>query len=183
MNPIPGYNFAVVLMAAPTGASIDNATATLGQLPSAIRMGFAEVSGLGADMEIETYHEGGRNQGPLRFVRRGEYPSLVLRRGVTDNTDLWEWFRQVTLTPGPPERRNGLVLAFDRTASGPAGSSTPQPIAIWFFSNALPTRLNGPSLNARGNEIAIESLELAHEGLMRLPRSQVPGLSSFLGGT
>jgi phage tail-like protein len=182
MNPIPGYNFAVVLMAAPTAAGVEDATATLGQLPAAIRLGFSEVSGLGADMEIETYHEGGRNQGPLRFVRRGEYPSLVLRRGVTDSTELWEWFRQVTLTPGPPERRNGLVLAFDRNASGLAGSPDPQPIAIWFFANALPTRLSGPTLQARSNEIAIESLELAHEGLMRLPRSQIPGLSSFLGG-
>jgi phage tail-like protein len=183
MNPIPGYNFAVVLMAAPSASNVADAAGVLGQLPSAIRMGFSEVSGLGGDMEIETYHEGGRNQGPLRFVRRGDFPPLVLRRGVTDKTDLWEWFRQVTLGAGPPERRNGLVLAFDRNASGLAGSPDPQPIAIWFFANALPTRLSGPSLHARSNEIAIESLELAHEGMMRLSRSQVPGLSSFLGGS
>ncbi|MBV8136018.1 MAG: phage tail protein, partial [Deltaproteobacteria bacterium] len=46
--------------------------------------------------------------------------------------------------------------------------------AGWFFTNALPERLVGPGLNARSNEIAIETLELSHEGLLRLPVANLP---------
>ena len=62
--------------------------------------------------------------------------------------------------------RSGVILldGFDHKA-----------VAGWFFSNALPERLTGPVLNARGNEVAIETLELSHEGLLRLS-SLPPGV-------
>lgn len=132
-----------------------------------IRAGFAEVSGLNSEIEMEDFREGGRNIGPRRFPRWGRYPNLVLRRGVTDDRALWDWWADVithsyTLTRGsarPSPRRNGVILldGFDHQA-----------IAAWFFSNALPERLSGPALAARSNEIAIETLELSHEGLLRL---------------
>jgi phage tail-like protein len=73
-----------------------------------------------------------------------------------------------TLTSGAAvatPRRNGVIIleSLDHTAK-----------AGWFFTNALPDRLVGPGLNARGNEIAIESLELSHEGLFRLPVGNLP---------
>jgi len=133
-----------------------------------IRAGFAEVSGLNSEIEMEDYREGGRNIGPRRFPRFGRYPNLVLRRGITDNTALWDWWadvitRSYTLPITTPirrvPRRNGIILldGFNHKA-----------VAAWFFSNALPERLSGSGLNARGNEIAIETLELSHEGLLRL---------------
>jgi len=132
-----------------------------------IRAGFSEVSGLNSEIDMEDYREGGRNIGPRRFPRWGRYPNLVLRRGVTSDAALWKWWADVITRsytrqfPGnrPLPRRNGLILleGFDHKA-----------VAAWFFANALPERLSGPGLNARSNEIAIETLELSHEGLLRL---------------
>jgi phage tail-like protein len=184
--PLAGFNFRV-LFSAPaqdqtaleTGDAL-KAAFTLGQsvVPAApssgIRAGFAEVNGLNSEVEIEEYREGGRNIGSRRFPRWGRYPNLVLRRGVTADTSLWEWWSDVithsyTLQLGAPQvkfRRSGLILldGADHAA-----------VAAWFVSNALPERLAGPGLNARGNEIAIETLELSHEGLIRL-KNLPPGV-------
>ena len=179
MQPLPVFNFRVYFFQPPpestpldagdvVAAAAGFALTTVSPTTS---VGFAEVSGLNSELEIEEYREGGRNIGPRRFPRWGRYPNLVFRRGVTNNTSLWEWWadvitRSFTLRPTKaPPRRNGVILleAVDHTA-----------IAGWFFANALPERLVGPGLNARGNEIAIEALELSHEGLLRLPATQLP---------
>jgi len=76
----------------------------------------------------------------------------------------------------PPQivKKDGLIILFDRNGLGGI-SSVPGiggllrlPVAIWSFQGALPERLQGPALNAKGNEIAIETLELSHEGLSRV---------------
>ena len=54
------------------------------------------------------------------------------------------------------------------------------PVAIWFFRNALPEKLQGPGLNAKNNEIAIETLELTHEGLYRFGPSMIPGIGDVM---
>jgi phage tail-like protein len=135
------------------------------QAASGIQAGFAEVSGLNSEIEVEEYREGGRNIGPRRFPRWGRYPNLVLRRGVTSNTALWDWWADVithsytlTTTKAPP-RRSAVVLL---------DGNDHKAVAAWFVSNALPERLAGPALNARSSEIAIETLELSHEGILRL---------------
>ncbi|MEB3260930.1 MAG: phage tail protein [Cyanobacteriota bacterium] len=131
-----------------------------------IQAGFAEVHGLNSELEMENVYEGGRNLGPRRFPRHGRFPNLVLRRGVTTDTALWDWWGDVIgrsyglPAPGvPTPRRNGVILL---------DGLNHQAAAAWFFSNALPERLSGPVLNARTNEIAFETLELSHEGLLRL---------------
>jgi phage tail-like protein len=179
MQPLPVFNFRVYFFQPPpestpldagdvVAAAAGFALTTVSPTTS---VGFAEVSGLNSELEIEEYREGGRNIGARRFPKWGRYPNLVFRRGVTQDTFLWDWWADVishsftlTTTSAPP-RRNGVILleAANHTA-----------IAGWFLSNALPERLVGPGLNARGNEIAIETLELAHEGLLRLPATQLP---------
>ena len=54
------------------------------------------------------------------------------------------------------------------------------PVAAWFFSNGLPEKLQGPALNAKGNEIAVETLEIAHERLVRVGPSLIPGVGAPL---
>jgi phage tail-like protein len=139
-------------------------------------IGFAEVRGFHSELEVEDYREGGRNIGPRRFPKWGRYSTLICQRGVTSSPDLWNWWMRVisqsyTLPktaqppPQPVPRRNGVILL---------ESLDHQAVAGWFFSNALPERLVGPGLNARSNEIAIETLELSHEGLLRLPDRNLP---------
>jgi len=177
--PVAAFNFRV-LFSAPaqeqtsldSGDALSAAAAQANQIvPSAaastISAGFAEVNGLQSEVEMEEYREGGRNLAAHRLPRWGRYPNLVLRRGITTDTALWDWWSDVithsyTLAQGAPQRlfrRSGLILL---------DGSDHRVVAAWFFSNALPERLVGPSLNARASEIAIETLELSHEGLLRL---------------
>jgi phage tail-like protein len=185
MNPVPAFNFSVLFV--PTPAQLDTEQIELGAgglATAATRtpIGFAEVSGLNAESEVEEYREGGLNFTPHKLVKWGRFPNLVFRRGVTGSNDLWNWYRQVQLGSGAPERRNGFVLLHAQGTAGATAVAGAVPIAAWFFQNALPERLNGPALNARSNELAIETLELSHEGLLRLKWSEMPGFPSSLPG-
>jgi phage tail-like protein len=195
VNPVPVFNFTVVLLdAKPLSGLGGVGTAALGAVAGvakALLTGtFSEVSGLNAEVETEEYREGGRNGGPHKFVKWGKYPNLVFKRGVTPNTDLWDWYYQALYGIGPTPRKNGIVLLTDRGggASALAGGPTPLglpgldklPIAVWFFDNGLPEKLQGPALNAKSNEIAVETLEIAHEGLVRVGPGLVPGVGSAL---
>jgi phage tail-like protein len=112
----------------------------------------------------------------------------VCKRGVTPNTYIWDWYYQVLYGDQSVLRKNGMVVLTDRAgSSGAAPPAIPGlaglgrvPIAVWSFSNGLPEKLQGPSLNAKSNEIAIETLEIAHEGLTRLAQAMVPGIGSAL---
>jgi phage tail-like protein len=180
MQPVPTFNFRVYFApAAPesnafdAGDVVQTAAGQVAATTTPKPIGFAEVSGINSELEIEEYREGGRNFEPHRFPRWGRYANLVFRRGVTDDLFVWSWWADVishsyTLSqnPVPSPRRNGVIVleGFDHKA-----------VAGWFFANALPERLVGPGLNARSNEIAIETLELSHEGLLRLPTANLPG--------
>jgi phage tail-like protein len=184
MQPVPGFNFRVFFASAQAendAFASGDAVATAGGLTSSTvttpqGIGFAEVTGLNSEFEVEEYREGGRNIGPRRFPKWGRYPNLVFRRGITTDTFLWDWWADVmahsfTLASGlalPTPRRNGVIVVEDQKHTATAG---------WFFANALPERLIGPGLNARSNEIAIETLELSHEGLVRLPLANLPASS------
>jgi phage tail-like protein len=183
MNPVGAFQFSVFFVKRPPNglASPTDGLVTLsaGSVGATLRVRCAEVQGIDAGLEVETYREGGRNTNPLRFPRWGQFANLVLRRGITDDTALWDWYFQVLFATQAPERRNGFVLLQATSAQTALPGIGGQPVAAWFFSNALPERLTGPALNARSNEVAVESLEVAHEGLLRLTPSLIPGLVAF----
>lgn len=185
-SPVPVFDFSVFMMDAGSGAG-GAAGGGAGDKTKLVGA-FSEVSGLNAEMDTEEYREGGYNSAPRRFVKWGKYPTLVFKRGITPNSELWDWYYQVVYKAANPVRKNGLVVLRDRggdpgagagapTTAGAAGFERPA-VAVWFFRNALPEKIQGPALNARGNEIAIESLELVHEGLYRLDASAVAGLGT-----
>lgn len=193
INPVPAFNFTVMFMnAQPEGEF--NLLATAGSLAGGIAKtiligGFSEITGISAELETEEYREGGRNDAPLKFSKWGKHSNLVLKRGVTPNTDLWDWHRQVLVGGRAPLRKNGIIVLSDRGGLlnidnslnlGLANLNKP-PIAVWFFRNGLPEKLQGPTLNAKSGEIAIESLEVVHEGLWRIGPSSIPGSEAVLG--
>jgi phage tail-like protein len=119
--------------------------------------GFSDASGLQAEIEVQEYREGGVNDYIHKFAGPTKYPSnLILKRGITDNTSLWSWYTDVMR--GRIERKLvGVVLM----------NSTGDVSRRWNLQNAYPVKWTGPELKATASEVAIETLELAHEGLLR----------------
>ncbi len=181
IQPALNFNFVVTMWDA--DASVLGAVA--GALASAILGGFSEVQGLNAEFDMETYDEGGYTQGPHRFVKRSKFPNLVFKSGVSPNPSLWDWYRGVATGTGTRTRKNGLILLNERgslISGGGFGAGLARvPLAIWRFTNGYPERLVGPTLNARGNEVAIETLEISHEGLERLSPTMIPGVGAVAG--
>lgn len=116
--------------------------------------GFAEVSGLGVETEVFDYREGGLNDHMHRFPGPARYPgNIVLRRGMTDTQTLWNW--QNDVAQGVIQRRDGSIVLL----------SAGQEALRWNFVNGYPARWTGPELRASGAAVALETLEIAHEGL------------------
>lgn len=116
---------------------------------------FTSVSGLAAGAEVIEYREG---SDPLSSSRklpgRVEYPNVRLSRGLTTSHDLWDWWQ--TVVDGSLERRNVSITLLDDTRT---------PVLRWLLRNAWIAKFEAPELDASANEVAIETIELAHEGL------------------
>jgi phage tail-like protein len=117
---------------------------------------FSEVSGLESETAVIEYRTG--SDGTLRKLPGlTKFANLVLRRGITQDRDLWNW-RQAVVT-GDVQRRNGSVILLDDQRNE---------VVRWNFAAGWPCKWQGPALNAKNNEVAIETLEIAHEGLERV---------------
>lgn len=120
---------------------------------------FAECSGLTLETEFYEYRQGGVNTHVLKFPGPSKYSNLVLRRGMTDNKKLWDWYLQVVrLGQQKKEIRKSInVMLFDY--------SSQEPVQRWTFVRAFPVKWIGPEFRADAASMAIETLEFAHEGL------------------
>lgn len=121
------------------------------------RGAFQEVGGLDSTVDVIEHREGGWNTTPRKFAGQTKHANITLKWGMTVDNQLYAWHR--TVVDGTVERRNGSVVLLDRRG---------QEVARWNFVRAWPTKYTGPSLNAEASDIAIETLELAHEGLERV---------------
>jgi phage tail-like protein len=115
--------------------------------------GFKECSGLSAEVEIETYKEGGVDYTEHKLPKGTRYPNLVLKKGLSDSTGLLEWFADVV--NGKVERHDVNVVL-----RGPDGSE----VRRWNFVGAYPVKWDGPGLNAESAAVALESVEFVHYG-------------------
>ena len=115
--------------------------------------GFSEVSGLDIETEVDDYREGGNNGYVHTYVLGTKYSNLVLKRGITDS-ELWNWY--MNAVEGNIQRKNGSVVVLD---------SEGQETFRWNFYEAYPIKWTGPQLSAMSSEIAVESIELAHNGI------------------
>lgn len=116
--------------------------------------GFSEVAGLRMSTEIEEYREGGLNTYTHKLPGATRISNLRLRRGLTDSASLWEWYSGVVA--GHAKRKNGAIILHNE--KGEAAWR-------WNFVNAYPVSWEGPDLRAETSLVAVESLELAHNGL------------------
>ncbi len=90
---------------------------------------------------------------------RLKWNNITLKRGITDAMDLWQWRKLVEQGKVNEARKNGSIVMYDQTG---------QELTRWNFTNAWPSKLTGPGPNAQTNEVAIEELEITHEGYERV---------------
>ena len=142
---------------AATGARVDPYVNFnfLVELEGIIEASFRECSGLEATTEVIDHRQGGDNTTVYKLPGKTTYGDITLKRGLTDSAELWNWRRLVI--EGKVQRKNGSVVVYDL--------ANRREVLRWNFVNAWPTKWQGPELNALGNEVAVESLVLAHEGL------------------
>ncbi|HST22177.1 MAG TPA: phage tail protein [Blastocatellia bacterium] len=120
--------------------------------------GFSECTGLQMEVKIFEYKEGGRNNTTLKFPEHASYGNVTLKRGVTNRNQMLAW--QLDIAEGTfAIRSRGLNFAI--TLLNEQG----QPIKTWSLLRAFPVKWTGPDLKASASEMAIESLEIAHEGI------------------
>jgi phage tail-like protein len=117
--------------------------------------GFSEVSGLTTDTNIIEYREGSEGVGTVRKLPGlMKYNNLVFKRGWTADKTLWQWRK--TVIDGKTVRRTGAIVLLDESRAR---------ALTWHFRAGWPSKWEGPALNGKTSEVAIETLEIAHEGL------------------
>lgn len=137
-DPFPAFRFSISL--------IDSSSNQDGR--------FSECTGLETTMEVHEYKEGGVNDRVHKFPTRAEFSNITLKRGVGLTDDLWLW--HYDYVQGKGKRRDGKITLM---------SENGEPVKVWYFKRGIPLKWTGPDLNATQNALAIETLEISHEGL------------------
>jgi phage tail-like protein len=156
-NPLPGYRFIVTLD--PGDAYLPAAQVAL--VATMALASFQEIKGLGAEMELLPYAEGGVNDFVHQLPVRHAWNRISFRRGVVRGPGLWDWYL-AGLNQSLGAKRDGAIIL--QTAMG-------LPAMTWMFQGGIAVKWNGPELNAMQDAVAIESLEVAHHGLIQIPLS------------
>src|SRR6478736_2556841 len=116
---------------------------------------FRECTGLSGDGNSLEYREGTDIPRTVRkLVCLQTFPNIKMKRGYTQNRELWNWYRNIV--NGVPDRRNGSIILMDEQRND---------VMRWDFENAWIKKIDGPGFNATASEVAVESIELVHEGV------------------
>lgn len=134
-DPYSAFNFLI---------EIDNVTVA----------GFSECAGLTTETDIIEYRNGDEDITVRKLPGLRKYTNITLKRGYTDSRELWEWRKKVI--DGQTERQSGAIVLLDEQR---------QEALRWTFRDGWPSKWEGPALNGKNNEVAIESLEIAVEHL------------------
>jgi phage tail-like protein len=120
------------------------------------RQGFSEVAGLTQENQAIEYRDGAfREYSSIKMPGIRKFSNITLKRGIfAKDNDFFNWLNTIKLNK--VERRD-LTISLLNEAH--------EPVMTWKVMNAFPVKVEGPQLKASGNEVAIESIELAHEGL------------------
>jgi phage tail-like protein len=135
-DPYRSFNFQLVIDGVPLGA-------------------FSECSGLTAEGDAVDYREGTDLIPNVRkLVGLRKYSNITLKRGYTQDKSLWTWFTNIV--NGLPDRRDVTIVLLNEQR---------QPVLRWHAESAWINKIEAPMFKASGNEVAMESVELVHEGL------------------
>jgi phage tail-like protein len=140
-DPYPSFNFEVVV----TGISNDG---------KAVKGSFMEVAGLGVEMTPIEYRNGSENITVRKLAGLMKFTNITLKWGITGDLIFWNWV--VNGMKGLVQRAPVAVVLLDENRNE---------VMRWNFTRCWPCKWTGPGMNAKNNEIAIETLEICHEGL------------------
>ena len=140
-DPYAGHQFEIVI----NGISDDG---------TAVKGSFAECSGLEVMMDPIEYRNRSENFTVRKIPELKKFTNIVLKRGIIGDLTLWNWILEGM--NGTVHRTEGSVVLLDEAKNE---------VMRWHFKRGWPSKCTGPSLNAKNNEIAMETLEIAHEGL------------------
>lgn len=121
------------------------------------RIGFTEVTGLNVELQTIDYREGSSLDYQVsKMPGIPQYSNITLKRGVfrSDN-EFFQWLNTVKMNN--IERRDITISLLNEEH---------EPVMVWKVREAFPCKVEGPSLNSTGNDVAVESIELCHEGLI-----------------
>ncbi|MCD9025838.1 phage tail protein [Cohnella silvisoli] len=118
--------------------------------------GFSEVAGFDASFDVVQYREGNEVITPRKLPGLARYGNITLKWGSTESMELYDWVQECI--NGTVERKTVTIIAIDEEGGD---------VATWQVIEAWPTRYTAPGFNGSGAEVAIELLELAHEGMTR----------------
>jgi phage tail-like protein len=120
------------------------------------RIGFSEVSGLTQENQAIEYRDGSFPEySSIKMPGLRKFSNVTLKRGIVKaDNDFFKWLSTIKLNQ--VERRDVVISLLNEEHT---------PVMTWKIHNAFPVKVEGPGLKASGNEVAIESIEIAHEGL------------------
>jgi phage tail-like protein len=120
------------------------------------KVGFTEVTGLDITTEVIEYRDGASPEySTIKMPGQRKFSNVTLKRGTfADDNQFYQWFNTVSLNT--IERRDLIISLLNESH---------EPVIVWKVKNAWPTKITPTDLKAEGNEVALESVELAHEGL------------------
>lgn len=119
-------------------------------------IGFTEVSGLDIETEVVEYRHGASPEySKIKMPGMQKFSNITLKRGTFENdNEFFTWWNSVKLNT--IERRDITISLLNEEHD---------PVVTWKVKNAWPTKIQSTDLKADGNEVAIESMEIVHEGL------------------
>lgn len=121
--------------------------------------GFNEVTFGDTSTELAEYREGTDPPHNRKLSGQNKYGNITLKWGITDSVDLYNWYRAIVDKGARDNRKNIAIILIDE-----AGEDK----ARWEIEGAWPNKYDPPDFNAKGNDVAIETLEIVNEGYKRV---------------
>ncbi len=121
--------------------------------------GFSECSFADTTTDPVEYREGDEPPVQRKLSALTKYGNITLKWGITDSMDLYNWRQQIVDTGAQGARKNMSIILH---------SEDDTPKCRWDLVRAWPTKYDPPDFSAKGNEVAIETLEIVHEGFKRM---------------
>ncbi len=117
---------------------------------------FSDVSGYDLSMDVIEYRDGNETITPRKLPGLRKHSNITLKRGITDSMDIYNWIKSVS--EGKVERKSVTIISIDEEGNDSA---------TWQVVQAWPMKYSVSDFKGTGNEVLIETLEIAHEGMTR----------------